>query len=80
MEIKAFITYLKLIGHNLLTLIYVFYYQKLANNKIDATGTFFMKNANWPRLKSLLMNRNQIGMRIFSIYHRKRKNNNDWLS
>lgn len=66
-----FIICLKLTGQTLLILTYVNLIKILANNKIDAMGTYYMKNANWPQLKSILMNRNQIGMRKSLLKSRK---------
>lgn len=38
-----------------------------------------MKNANWPQLKSILMNRNQIGMRKPLLKSRKWENYSCWV-
>ena len=42
----------------------MYFWDNSANNKIDASSTFHLKNANWPQLKSLILNKNYIGKSI----------------
>ncbi len=39
----------------------MYFLDNTANNKIDASATFHLRNAHWPQLNSLILNKNYIG-------------------